>query len=152
VSRLHWGPGQGLEQLDQVARGILEENLLDPDSGDHLVAEAGTLGPELCDAGLEVGNLAGNGTWAGGETVHITHQRAILPHDRRAAVSNEWAGLVCGCGAGGATLLCVLYPPEIGCGPSRPASRDLAPALRAPERPMTTAHGSARDVVVRDER
>ena len=46
-------------QLDQVAGRILEEDLLDLDAGDDVVARAGPSVAQLLDAGVEVGDLQG---------------------------------------------------------------------------------------------
>src|SRR6185437_4960832 len=68
-----WQPGLvpgGLEQLDGVPRGVLDEDLLAAHAGDDLVAEPGALRPECADETLKVGDLEGeavppSGRWPG---------------------------------------------------------------------------------------
>src|SRR5258707_974438 len=48
--------GAGLEQLDQVARRVLEQDLPDGDAGGDLVAKAGALRAQRRDGGVEVGH------------------------------------------------------------------------------------------------
>jgi hypothetical protein len=48
---------QGLEQLDRVARRVLEQDLFAPDAGDDLVAEPGAVLTQPCDGRLDVVDL-----------------------------------------------------------------------------------------------
>src|SRR6266566_9724264 len=62
-ARLRWPlvvGGQGLEQLDQVTGGILDQDLPDAHAGDDVVAEMCALAAQFLDGGGQVFDLQGD--------------------------------------------------------------------------------------------
>jgi hypothetical protein len=76
--------GERLEQLDRIARRVLEQDLPDAHAGDELVAEAGALGTQLVDGGGKARDLQGDPVPASG-----FRQRAV-GHRGAAARAAPW--------------------------------------------------------------